>query len=383
MTARAPLPQAAVVGVGTTRYGVLSDYDAYDLGQWALKNALDDAGLSPGDIDGLILSRVPDYQRFAELGRLDPHYTLTTPGHGRFAGICIQTAVAVLQAGLARTVAVVYGNNGRSAGDRYGGDTDSYGSGGAGMWFPYGMTSPGAFHALMFQRHQARYGTRVEQLAEIPMAFRHHASLNPAAVMREPFGLEQYLATRHICEPLRLLDYCLINDGGVALILTLAERAADLPQPPVYIDAMAQRAQFTDSTFPPEDFWHGAMASAAQATFAQTDLRREDMDALMVYDNFSPTVLFSLEGFGYCQPGEGGAFIQGGRLRLDGDLPTNTSGGHLSESYMQGWALNVEAVRQIRGQCDQRQVAGAQQVHYMAAAPVITSLIYSGQRRTR
>ena len=377
-----PLPQAAVVGVGTTRYGVLSEYDAYDLGQWALKQALDEAGLAPADIDGLILSRVPDYQRFAELGRLDPHYTLTTPGHGRFAGICIQTAVAVLQAGLARTVAVVYGNNGRSAGDRYGGDTDSYGSGGAGMWFPYGMTSPGAFHALMFQRHQARYGTRVEQLAHIPMAFRYHASLNPAAVMRQTFDLDGYLAARYICEPLRLLDYCLINDGGVALILTLADRAADLPQKPVYIDAMAQRAQFSDSSFPPDDFWHGAMASAAQATFAQTDLRREDMDALMVYDNFSPTVLFSLEGFGYCQPGEGGAFIEGGRLRLDGDLPTNTSGGHLSESYMQGWALNVEAVRQIRGQCEQRQVAGAQHVHYMAAAPVITSLIYSGQRRT-
>jgi len=377
-----PLPQAAVVGVGTTRYGVLSAYDAYDLGQWALKQALDEAGLAPADIDGLILSRVPDYQRFAELGRLDPHYTLTTPGHGRFAGICIQTAVAVLQAGLARTVAVVYGNNGRSAGDRYGGDTDSYGSGGAGMWFPYGMTSPGAFHALMFQRHQARYGTRVEQLAHIPMAFRYHASLNPAAVMRQTFDLDGYLAARYICEPLRLLDYCLINDGGVALILTLADRAADLPQKPVYIDAMAQRAQFSDSSFPPDDFWHGAMASAAQATFAQTDLRREDMDALMVYDNFSPTVLFSLEGFGYCQPGEGGAFIEGGRLRLDGDLPTNTSGGHLSESYMQGWALNVEAVRQIRGQCEQRQVAGAQHVHYMAAAPVITSLIYSGQRRT-
>jgi len=338
--------------------------------------------LTPADIDGLILSRVPDYQRFAELGRLDPHYTLTTPGHGRFAGICIQTAVAVLQAGLARTVAVVYGNNGRSAGDRYGGDTDSYGSGGAGMWFPYGMTSPGAFHALMFQRHQARYGTRVEQLAHIPMAFRYHASLNPAAVMRPTFDLDGYLAARYICEPLRLLDYCLINDGGVALILTLADRAADLPQKPVYIDAMAQRAQFSDSSFPPDDFWHGAMASAAQATFAQTDLRREDMDALMVYDNFSPTVLFSLEGFGYCQPGEGGAFIEGGRLRLDGDLPTNTSGGHLSESYMQGWALNVEAVRQIRGQCEQRQVAGAQHVHYMAAAPVMTSLIYSGQRRT-
>jgi acetyl-CoA acetyltransferase len=372
-------PPVAVVGVGNTRYGLMPEYDAYDLGVIALKQALDEAQLPIESIDGLILSRVPDYQRFAEMCGINPAYTLTTPGHGRFSGICVQTAVAVLQAGLAKTVALVYGNNGKSEGQRYGGDTDSYGSGGAGFWFPYGMTSPGAFHALMMQSHKHQYGTTAEQLAEIPMAFRHHASLNPQAVMRQPFDLETYLNSRYICEPLRLLDYCLINDGGVALILTTEDRAKDLPQKPVYVRSMAQRSSFTDSTFPPEDFWRGPMQSASQETFSRLDVKQADMDALMVYDNFSPTVLFSLEGFGYCNVGEGGSFIQGGRLKLDGQFPTNTSGGHLSESYMQGWALQLEAVRQLRGSCGDRQVANARNIHYMAAAPVITSIVYGDQ----
>ena len=118
------------------------------------------------------------------------------------------------------------------------------------------------------------------------------------------------------------------------------------------------------------------MRSAAAETFASIDVNQSDMDALMIYDNFSPTVLFSLEGFGYCNAGEGGAFIESGQLRLGGNFPTNTSGGHLSESYMQGWALQLEAVRQIRGSCGERQVKDARHVHYMAAAPVITSIVY-------
>jgi acetyl-CoA acetyltransferase len=306
---------------------------------------------------------------------------LTTPGHGRFSGICIQTAAAVLQAGLAKTVALVYGNNGKSAGARYGGDSDNYGSGGAGLWFPYGMTSPGAFHALMWQRHMAQYGTRPEQMAEVSMAFRHHASLNPQAVKRTPFGLDEYLDARFVCEPLRLLDYCLINDGGVAMIMTLSDRARDLRQTPVQLAAFAQRSRFVDSAFPPEDFWHEPMKQASEQTIAQAGISHADVDALMVYDNFAPTVMFSLEGFGYCPVGESGSFVQGGRLKLGGQFPTNTSGGHLSESYMQGWALNVEAVRQLRGQCGERQVPGAEFVHYMAAAPVVSSIVYTTHER--
>src|SRR5215470_14267610 len=224
--------RVAVAGVGTTRYGKLPAYDAYDLGVWALKEALADCGLGFADIDGLIINRIPDYQRFGEITGLNPRYTTITPENGRFSGICIQTAVAVIAAGMAEIVALVYGNNGRSAGDHYGGASDAYGSGGAGLWFPYGMTSPGAFHALMMRRHMEQYGTKSEHLGAVALAFRKHASLNPDAVMRTPFTIEDYLAARFICEPLRLLDYCLINDGGVAMILTSAERARSLRRPP-------------------------------------------------------------------------------------------------------------------------------------------------------
>lgn len=366
-----------VAGVGTTEYGRLPDMDAYDLGMAALTRALDDAGLDFPDIDALIVNRIPDYQRFAEIAGIDPHYVTITPGHGRFAAICIDTAVSLLQGGRHHTVALVYGNNGRSAGDAYGGEADSYGSGGGGLWFPYGMTSPGAFHALMMQRHMHLYGTTPEQLAQVPITFRRHAALNPQAVMREVYDLDTYLASRKICAPLCLLDYCLINDGGVALILTTEERGRDLKQPPVHIRASALQTAFRGSMFPPDDFWAAPLSRVAERSLGTAGLGREDMSALMIYDNFAPTVLFSLEGLGYCGIGESGPFVAEGHLALGGRYPTNTSGGHLSESYMQGWALNVEAVRQLRGECGARQVEGATNIHYAAAAPVCSSIIYS------
>lgn len=367
----------AVAGVGTTRYGKLPDYDAYDLGVWALKEALADCGLDFDDLDGLIINRIADYQRFGEIAGFNPRYTTITPGQGRFSGICIQTAAAVIAAGLATTVACVYGNNGRSAGDAYGGASDAYGSGGAGLWFPYGMTSPGAFHAMMIRRHMEQYGTTSDQLGTIAATFRKHASLNPAAVMRTPFTLGEYRQARYICEPLRLLDYCLINDGGVAMILTSAERARALKKKPVYLRGFAQASALAGSTFPPEDYWRTPMRKVAADVYAMAGVGPKDMDALMIYDNFTPTVLFSLEGFGFCGEGEGGPWVSDGKLALGGEFPTNTSGGHLSESYMQGWALNVEAVRQVRGECGARQVKDAELVQYMTAAPIITSIVYS------
>jgi acetyl-CoA acetyltransferase len=228
----------------------------------------------------------------------------------------------------------------------------------------------------MMRRHMEQYGTTTDQLGMIASTFRNHASLNPDAVMRTPFTLEEYRDARFICEPLRLLDYCLINDGGVAMIITSAARARDLRQPPVQIRGFGQAAQFAGSTFPPEDYWYDTMQKVARDAFAMAEVGPHDMDALMIYDNFTPTVLFALEGFGYCPVGESGPFVADGKLALGGALPTNTNGGHLSESYMQGWALNVEAVRQVRGQCGARQVAGAELVQYMTAAPVITSIIY-------
>jgi acetyl-CoA acetyltransferase len=366
----------AIVGIGNTPYGRLPEHDACSLGLWALDSALKDCGLAYEDVDGLILNRIGDYQRFASACSIDPAYTLTTPAHGRFSAICIQTAAAAIQAGLAETIALVYGNNGRSAGVRYAGDSAPYDSEAGGLWFPYGMTSPGAYHALMAQQHMHRYGTTQRQLGAVASTFRRHASLNPDAVMRKPFTVDEYLQSPFICEPLRRLDHCLINDGGVALIMTSAERAADLPHKPVFLRGHGQAAAFSSSDFPPEDLWRGAMEQAGSRSYAMAGAGPADMSGLMIYDNFTPTVLFSLEGFGYCHPGESGPWVEEGHLGLEGSHPANTSGGHLSESYMQGWNLHLEAARQIRGQARERQIANANLVHVMAAAPVVSSIIY-------
>ncbi|PQO24265.1 lipid-transfer protein [Rhodobacteraceae bacterium WD3A24] len=369
--------KVAAVGVGTTQFGKLPGWSAEDLGIWALDNALADCGLARGDIDGLIVNRIPDYQRFCQMTGLDPRFVNVTPGQGRMSGATIQIAAMAIASGMCETIALVYGNNGRTGGVKYGGATDRYGATAGGEWFPYGMTSPGAVHALMFDRHRHEYGTSQEQLAHVAVTFREHAALNPDAVMRERISEADYHASRYICEPLHLFDYCLINDGGVAIILTSAERARDLAKPPVHISAFSQATALPDSAFPPDDFWREPMGLIARDIREMSGIGPSDLSGTMIYDNFSPTVLFTLEGFGFCDVGESGAYVADGNLARGAALPTNTSGGHMSESYMQGWALNVEAIRQLRHECGERQIAGAETIQYMCAAPLLSAIIYS------
>ncbi|GAA4672883.1 thiolase family protein [Pseudonocardia yuanmonensis] len=304
--------RAAVVGVGTTTFGRLPGLSADDLGGWALREALADAGLTAADVDGLITSRVSSYEAIAADHGIQPRWVSHLPAEGRMSGVAVHTALAALATGQCRTVALVYGNDGASARATYGGAGEGYGTS-ASLVLPYGMTSPGAFYAMMLQRHRARYGTSEEQLATIAMTFRDHARLNPNAVMRKPISLEDYLASRFVVEPMHLLDYCLINDGGAAMILTVPEAAPDHPRPPVYVLGAAQAGQLVESDFPPDDFWAGALSCVGRRVLAAAGRDRADVDALMIYDNFSPNVLFTLEGLGYCPVGESGDFIQGGR----------------------------------------------------------------------
>ena len=367
----------AVVGVGTTDYGALAGHDATSLGIWALRNAAQDAGIDLQDIDGLICQRLTDYQKFVQITNTSPKLVTAVPGAGRMTGGTIQIAVQAILSGMLDTVAVVYGNDGRTAGARYGGQGDNYGTGADEMWFPYGMTSPGAVHSMLFQRHAHLYGTKVEQLGQIAMAFRKHAGLNPSAVMKKPVTMDDYLASRFICEPLRLLDYCLINDGGVAMILTAGDRARDFRQRPVYVRGVAQLSRLAQGELP-DDFGYAAMQRVSATVHEMADLKREDADALMIYDNFTPIVVFVLEGFGFCPRGDGGRYVENGTLELGrGRYPTNTNGGHLSESYMQGWNLQAEAVRQLRGGLGSRQVPDAEVVQYLQGGPLSTSIIYA------
>jgi acetyl-CoA acetyltransferase len=365
--------KAAVVGVATTRYGSFPHTDEYGLAAQAFCAALDDSGLTRDDIDGLVVCRIPSYARMGEVLGLDPRWSLTLPPHGRMSGIGIIEAVLALASGQADTVALLYANIGRSRRVNYGGDEMPS------VWDPWGFTSPGMAHALMFRRHMELYGTTTRQLAEVSVAIRHHASLNPDAVMRTPITIDEHEASRPIALPLRLLDYCVINDGAVCMILTTRERAADCRKRPVLVSGFGARDAFVQSSFPnfDLDFWHDAVREAGAAAYAMAGIERADVDTLMAYDNFSPTVLFSLEGLGFCGRGEAGGFVEGGALRLGGRLPTNTDGGHLSNSYMQGWALNVEAVRQLRGESGARQVRDCEVAQYVQATPCTRSIIYT------
>lgn len=366
---------AAVIGVGATKFGSHAGKTEDALGLEALVRAAEDCGLSLADIDGLIVNRIGDYQEFCRLAGMNPKYVTGTPFGGRNTGPTLIQAAKLIEVGAADTIAVVHGNTGRSQGAKYGGNY-----GGAAEALTFGMVSPGAFMAAAMRRHMSLYGTTTDHLAEVATAFRYHASLNPEAVMREPYSIEEYREARLIVDPLRLYDYCLINDGGVALILTRADRARDLRQKPVYITGTGQASALSESAYPATDFWFEPSQAAGRDAFGQAKCTAEDVDALMIYDSFSPSVLFALEGFGFCPVGESGAFVSGGRLRLDGELPTNLSGGHLSESYMQGYALNVEAVRQIRGECGERQVPGTQCSAFICAGVVSSAIIYSSEQ---
>lgn len=363
----------AVIGVGNTAYGSFPDMDEYSLGAQAFSRAVEDCGIDKDQVDGLLVCRIPSYVRMGEVLGLDPKWTITLPGHGRMSGMAIVDAMMALATGQAKYVALIYSNIGRSRRVNYGGDENPS------IWDPWGYTSPGAAHAMMFRRHMELYGTTTRQLAEVSVAFRHHAGLYPDAVMKKAITIEDHEEAKPIAAPLRLLDYCLINDGAVCIILTTAERARDARKTPVLISGVGALDQYKDSAIAmfSHDCRYLATKTAGAASYGMAGLGCGDVDALMAYDNFSPSVLFSLEGLGFCKQGEAGAFVEGGTLRLGGRLPTNTDGGHLSNSYMQGWALNVEAVRQIRGECGERQVPDCEVVQYVQSTPCTRSIIYT------
>jgi acetyl-CoA acetyltransferase len=370
---RALKDKIAVVGVGNTAYGRFPETDDYGLAAEAFRRAVDDCGIEKSRVDGLLVCRIPYYARMGEILGLNPRWTISLPGHGRMAAMALIEAAAALEAGLCDYAALMYANIGRSRRVNYGGDENPS------LWDPFGYTSPGAAHAMMFQRHRHLYGTTTRQLAEVSVAFRHHACLNPDAVMKQPITIDDHEAARPIVEPLRLLDYCLINDGAVCLILTTKERARDLKKKPVMLSGFGAREAYSNASLSnfDLDFWHSEVQDAGSQAYSMAGVGPSDVDALMCYDNFSPTVLFSLEGLGFCGRGESGPFVEGGTLKVGGKLPTNTDGGHLSNSYMQGWALNVEAVRQVRGECGARQVPGAEVVQFVATTPCTRTIIYT------
>jgi acetyl-CoA acetyltransferase len=351
----------AIAGVGASAQGRLDGCTPLDLSIEAFRRALDDAGLTKDDIDGLLTmpgTTSPEgslhYLRFGEAVGIDPRYTGSLTMGGGTAGALVQMAALAIDAGLATNVACVFGDTAKTGGSRF-----NRATGGEMPWSLWGMLGAAANSALAADRHMHAYGTTSRQLGEVAVACRHHASLNPDAIMREPITLEDHQASRWIVRPLRLLDCCLISDGGVCVIVTSAERARDLRQPPVLVTGFGQA--YTTRNLEREDWWKVPHQRAALAdAFAMAGATPGDIDVAQLYDNFTISVLLWLEHAGFCKEGEGGAFVEGGRIRLGGALPVNTAGGNLSESYMEGWLHIVEGVRQMRHACGARQVPGAE-----------------------
>jgi len=274
--------------------------------------------------------------------------------------------------GLAKAVAVVHGRKRRAFGQLADHEMWRQGLGPHGESPAYGAMGPVYGAAVAAQRYFHMYGGSNEDLAPIAVALRKHARLNPLAVRKDPMTIESYLKSRWIMEPLRLFDCCQNNDGGACIIVTSAERARDLKKPPVYISGMQgvhAGPQFHNLTLPglgvaQQEVYKYKPTKEDLYAYEMAGITHKDVDALITYDAFSPLVLFGLERFGFCGPGEAREFVKDGRIELGGELPVNTSGGLLSEGHVVGWNLFIEAVNQLRHDCGARQVKDAEIIQY-------------------
>jgi acetyl-CoA acetyltransferase len=329
----------------------------------AARGALRDCGLALKDVDGLFAAGMEmgamGVLQLAEYLNLKPRYLDGTNIGGSSFVAHVRHAAGAIQAGLCEVALILYGSTAASNAMAIGTAGRAGSDAAAGFTSPYGLTTVGGY-AMAAQRHMHLYGTRSEQLAEIAVTARQHASLNPVAKMRKPITIEDVLSSRVISDPLHLLDCCIISDGGGALVVTSLERARDLAKPAVALLGSGE-AVWHQEIGAPDLLGIAASQSGAEA-FRAAGVSHDDIDLGMIYDSFTITVLLTLECLGFCKPGEGGDFVSGGRIGLGGALPLNLDGGGLSSNHpgMRGIFLVIEAVKQLRGECGARQVEGAE-----------------------
>ena len=329
----------------------------------AVRLAVADAGLALGDLDGLLVSAGStggvqlSLQR--DLGLPDLKLLTRMQAYGSTAAAMVQFASMAIGAGMADVVACVWADDplrpGSPAAAAYG-RTARVPAGWPGLAGASGILGPNPMYALAARRHMAKYGTSNEDLGSIAIAQRAWAALNPLAQLREPITMADYLAARWIAEPFRLLDCCLVSNGGVAVIVTAADRAASLAQPPVHVLGWAQSHP---GHFLRRDDDFGLISGAARAgpaALAMAGVTLADIDVAELYDCYTYTVLITLEDYGFCAKGEGGPFVSSGVLGPQGTLKVNTGGGQLSGYYLWGMTPLSEGIIQARGQAAERQV---------------------------
>ena len=355
--------KTAIVGLGVTGMGKIYGRTTADFAAEAIGLALDDAGLAKSDIDGLLLNGNGnldmDPRLQFSLGFEDLSMMNSMRAAGSTVGSMVQYASLALEAGLVDYVVLVYGDTPLKP---------AVGAGAAyaarGVWdgmnvlkATYGEFGGNIPYALAARRHMELFGTTSEQLGAIAVAQREWALMNPLAQMDKPMTLADHQASRMVAAPFHLFDCCVVSNGAVAVIMTTADRARDLRQPPVYLKAATQAAPGDNQTAGRDPGIITGAKQAGEQAFAMAGITRDDVDILELYDCYTYTVLVTLEDYGFCAKGEGGAFVVDGKLGPGGSLPTNTGGGQLSGYYMWGFTPLSEAVMQARGQAGARQVA--------------------------
>lgn len=367
---RGPSAGACVVGVGQTEYrrAKAPEGTTLTLELRAAEAAIEDAGLLPREIDGILpffgLSIAE--QLAVPLGIEDLRFQATSHLGGAAPGASIALAAMAVTSGVASHVLIPggwWGYAGRRVREVVVQDVSAM-SGGTharDYYFPHGLTAPLQWFSMIARLHMDSFGTTPEQLGAVAVACRRHAQRNPGALLRgRPITLGDYLASPPISDPYRLLDCSLEADGGAALVVTTAERARDLRGAAVPILGFGQGQPYpADDIVTREDPFELGVGHATARAFEMAGIGHDDVDFAEIYDCFTFQVIHQLEEMGFCKRGEGGAFVEGGRIELGGALPVNTHGGLLSEAHVLGMNHFVEAVRQLRGDAGERQVPGA------------------------
>ena len=355
--------RTAIAGLGITEQGRVYGPSAIGFAADALRLALDDAGLAPTDLDGLLVNpgltwgpagQMGSFSVQQALGLRDLRLSASMSVGGATAGAMVMHAAQAIEAGMATAVACVFsdaplkpprGGEGKEA------SSSAYAFAGD-LPAAYGAFGVNGLYALVARRHMHQYGTTSDQLGQIAVSQRGFAVKNPQAqFFGKPLTLEEYHASRFVTEPFHLYDCCLVSNGGVAVIVTGAERARELRQPPVYLLGMGQGHPGGD----PLDTLSSGARLAGDTALRMAGVKLADIDFCELYDCYTFTVLVTLEDYGFCKKGEGGPFVERGRIGPGGELPVNTGGGQLSSFYMWGMTPISEAVIQIRGQGGDRQ----------------------------
>lgn len=357
------LAKTAIVGVGATEQGEIPGQSADEIAVRAAVTALSDAGIAKSQVDGLVTCKPLRAPREAGLDEtigqllgINPAFASTLE-YGA-CGFSMHLAAMAIEAGLANTVLLTYGTNQRSARASF-----AVPVGGTQDWASLaGFVHVAGPAAMAAKRHMYLYGTTEEQLGWVSVAQREWAADNPIAIFRKPMTIDDYLVSPYVVEPLRRADLTMISDGGTAIVMTRADRAADFRRPPVYLLSMAQQSalrgdQNADKLMRP---W---IKDIATRLYARAGLRPSDVDIAYLQDATSVWVLQMLEWYGFCGEGEAGPFLAEGHTRPGGSLPVNTNGGQLSECYMWNWMHLYEAVRQLRRECGSRQVHAEVALH--------------------